>query len=96
MMTRNVASIRVLPKEDRVEIMLQPGFTRTELDVVRALPGRPGRHLTTRSVQRVVKKAAQAADIGKDVTTHTLRHSFATHLLESGTNLRIFQELLGH
>lgn len=60
-------------------------------------PGdRPDRHLTTRSVQRVVKNAAQAAGIEKDVTTHTLRHSFATHLLEGGTNLRIIQELLGH
>jgi len=60
-------------------------------------PGsRPGRHLTTRSVQRVVKRAAEAAGIRKTVTTHTLRHSFATHLLESGTNLRIIQELLGH
>ena len=35
-----VASIRILPEEDRIEITLQPGFTRTELDVVRALPGR--------------------------------------------------------
>ncbi len=60
-------------------------------------PGdRPGRHLTTRSVQRIVKNAAAAASIEKNVTAHTLRHSFATHLLESGTNLRIIQELLGH
>jgi site-specific recombinase XerD len=60
-------------------------------------PGtRPGRHLTTRSVQRIVKNAAEAAGIRKDVTTHTLRHSFATHLLEGGTNLRVIQELLGH
>jgi len=60
-------------------------------------PGpRPDRHLTTRSVQRVVKNSAAAAGIEKNVTAHTLRHSFATHLLESGTNLRIIQELLGH
>ena len=58
--------------------------------------GKPGRHLTARSVQRVVKRAARAVGIEKRVTAHTLRHSFATHLLESGTNLRIIQELLGH
>lgn len=60
-------------------------------------PGaRPERHLTSRTVQHVLKRVAKQAGLPKEVTTHTLRHSFATHLLEGGTNLRVIQELLGH
>ncbi len=59
------------------------------------LNGRGGR-LTSRSVERLVKSYGQRAGIPQAVTPHALRHSFATHLLEMGADLRSVQELLGH
>jgi site-specific recombinase XerD len=60
-------------------------------------PGfKPGRPLTTRQFLRLFHVAVAAAGITKPVTLHSLRHSFATHLLERGTDIRVIQALLGH
>jgi len=62
---------------------LFPGFSR-------------GRHMNAQSLQTACQEAARAAGLNKRVTVHTLRHSFATHLLENGADLRLIQALLGH
>jgi integrase/recombinase XerD len=59
-------------------------------------PGKNNKPLTARNVQQIIKRAAKRTGIQKNVKVHTLRHSFATHHLQSGTDIRKIQVLLGH
>jgi integrase/recombinase XerC len=81
---------------DRALVAYLPARTTLAASGAALFVNAGGRRLTPRSVQRVVKRWTIAGGVHADATPHSLRHSFATHLLDEGVDLRAIQDLLGH
>lgn len=86
------------PAEEAIAIYLQKGWPKLsgkkKTDAV--FINRYGQRLIERRIQKIVKQYAKQSGINKNVHPHTIRHTFATHLLDGGADLRVVQELLGH
>jgi site-specific recombinase XerD len=91
------AKDRYVPLSPRLLDVLREYFRRRRPQGPWLFPAiKPGRHISAGTIQQVCREAAQMAGIAKRVTAHTLRHSFATHLLDNGEDIRVIQVLLGH
>lgn len=97
------AKERVVPVAPRVMKLLRTYLTGARIELTEAIPlspwlfvSRRGRKLDRERVWAILKEAALRAGIAKNIHPHTLRHSFASHLLANGADLRVIQEMLGH
>jgi integrase/recombinase XerD len=100
---RNVIHVRGgKGRKDRITLLSEIAYKYVRDYVKRYCPskwlfeGADGGQYSATSVNRIIKRNAALAGISKNISAHTLRHSFATHLLENGTDLRYIQALLGH
>lgn len=102
---RSSGTIRVMGKGGKERVVPIGDQALAAIDAYLPLRGvrhgplflnRRGGRLTVRSIHRIVKARARAAGVIRRVSPHTLRHTFATHLLDAGADLRFIQELLGH
>ena len=94
---------RIVPAAPRVLALIKKYIAVSRCELTAKIPlapylfvSRTGRRLNRERIWAIIKEAALNAGIDKDIHPHTLRHSFATHLLENGANLRAIQEMLGH
>jgi len=93
---------RIVPMGRQSQVALTRYLKKSRVKLLKTQPvnslflSRLGKRISRQSFWKMIKKYARLAGIKKDIMPHTLRHSFATHLLEGGADLRVVQEMLGH